>query len=66
MSVFLLSLSPELSTLHDCRENYQEKKKAISFQHLDLVQEVPYTLYLNKSLQALLFIQPFTVACMTS
>lgn len=40
MSVFL-SLSPELSTLHDCRESYWGKK-AISFQHLDLIQEIPY------------------------
>lgn len=64
-SVFLLSVSPELNTLHHWREsswgnnnNHQTKNKAISFQHLDLIQEVPFTLSINKFLEALFPFKP--------
>lgn len=36
----------------------REKNKAISFQHLDLIQEVPYTMHLSKSLEALFSFKP--------
>lgn len=47
-SVFLFSVLPELSTWHHYsswgnNNNHQTKNKAISFQHLYLIQEVPFT-----------------------